>query len=182
MQRISKVLLIVLCLAVTVAYAETNIGFNGIGGRLGYVMPEDPIDNSLAFGAVADLGQLSPDIDFEANLIYWSNSEGAWKWSSFQIDAIAKYKIKTDNPDLRPFVGGGLGFHRGAVSWEYTDPWSGKKYEEDNSETDIAIVLVGGAKKQVSDNMDGFAELRYSIAGDFDTFGIYVGVIYNLKK
>lgn len=186
MQRISKLLVLVLCLAVTVVFAETNIGLNGIGARLGYVMPEGDVDNTIAFGATADLGQLSPDIDLEANVTYWSIGEKIggfdWSWSSFLIDAVAKYKIKMDNSDLKPYVGGGLGLHFATVKYDWVDPWTGNKTDESDSETDIAIILAGGAKKTFSETIDGFAEIRYTIAGDLDTFGIFVGAIYKLNK
>ncbi len=186
MKKFSKILVVLLAVfIVSVAFGQSNIGLNGIGGRLGYVMPEGDVDNTIAFGAVADLGQLTPDIDLEANVTYWSIGEKIggfdWSWSSFQIDAVAKYKIKMEDSQLRPYVGGGLGLHFGTVKYDWVD-WNGNKTDESDSEMDIAIILAGGAKKTLSETLDGFAEIRYTIAGELDTFGFFVGAIYKLNK
>ena len=62
-------------------YAQTNIGFNGIGGFVGLAMPEDPIDNTFALGAKADLGTIfMPELAFEAEVAISSKSYGAGQY------------------------------------------------------------------------------------------------------
>ena len=44
--------ILVALLIPTLSLAEANISLNGVGGRLGFVMPEDPIDNTIGLGFV----------------------------------------------------------------------------------------------------------------------------------
>ncbi len=170
-------------LLVSAGTAQVQLGFNGIGGKLGFVMPEDPIDNTIGFGAVAAVGKVSV-VDVYGYLDYWSKGydEGAyweWSWSVISLAAIGKYSFDSKS-DFKPYVGAGLGFDISRWKSEYTGPNLGYDWDTSDSELDLAIHLLGGASYKLSPELDGFAEAKYT-SGGIDYLGIYVGVIYKLK-
>ncbi|MDZ7723188.1 MAG: outer membrane beta-barrel protein [candidate division KSB1 bacterium] len=165
---------------------QADIGLYGVGGQLGFVMPEDPIDNAISFGANADLGTIMPDLHLGASVDFWKKSYdvgfGSGSDASFSvlsIAALARYTIDIQQT-FTPYVGGGLGLVIGTSSFEYTEPFSGKKVDESESDTELGIHLLSGARMPVTPDLDGFAELRYTL-GDIDYFSILAGVSYSLK-
>ncbi|HEX9935385.1 MAG TPA: hypothetical protein VGB38_09330, partial [bacterium] len=185
MKRMSWLsVIMVLSLVVGIAFGKSDVGLKGIGAKIGYIMPENPIDNTFGFGAVANLGKLSPKINFEAELLYWSKgySESYFKWSYSQIyiSAFAKYFFpQKKGAKWLPYAGGGLGLVIGKVKSEYTgEPIYGiHGSSSSESNTDLGIHFLGGVKTKLSPTMDGFAELRYSIDGA-DFFGFFIGTIF----
>ncbi|MCK5146788.1 outer membrane beta-barrel protein [bacterium] len=187
-----KVVLILLavCLMAGMATAQTEIGFNGIGGYLGYAIPEGDVSNTLAFGARADLGTIiNPNIRFAADLMYWSTGEdlGAfeWSWSQFYITALALYDFGDASASIIPYAGGGLGF----VFSSWDTKWTGSDTmfkpgvqagTSTYSDNGLAIHLLGGVRKAFGDNLMGFAEASY-ILGGFDTLVIRAGAVYSMK-
>ncbi len=171
------------------AFAQAEIGFNGMGAKVGFVMPEDPIESTIGFGLVSDLGTIMPNLALHAYVDYWGKSYDESehyesKFSVVSIAAIAKYLISSGG-SLTPYVGGGLGLEFASVSGEYTGPsvpgyTEDFDYDETETETDLGIHLVGGAMMELSPAMKGFAEVKYTI-GDVDYLGIFAGVIYSLK-
>ena len=172
------VVLLALGLVVTInpaAYAQTDIGLKGIGARVGFAMPEDPIDNTIGFGVVAKLGTFTPDIAFDAFIDFWSKGydvgTAEWKYTEIALGAMAKYFFPAGG-DIKPYAGGGLALHYGKISWD--DPFFG---DFSDSDTDIGIHLAGGVEKAFSPKMTGFAEAKYAIGGA-DYFFISAGVIF----
>ena len=185
---------VVLLLLITSVFAQSQIGLNGVGGRVGYVMPEGEIENTFGFGLNADLGTITPDIKLFAYIDYWGKGEDIghyeWSYSVFGFAAIAKYEFKTSGKVV-PYAGGGLGLNINKAKAEYNGPdlsseysgyYSAEDFEVSDTETDLAIHLLGGASMPLSPKMDGFAEIKYTIAGDFDYFSIWAGVNYKLTK
>jgi opacity protein-like surface antigen len=174
------------------ATAQLNFGFNGIGGKVGLIMPEGGIDNAIGFGAVADLGTFTMssvgDIALGASLDYWAknysqSSTWDWTWSVISIAAYGKYFFPMES-SFKPYAGLGLGFDISKWKSEYNgpDPGFGFNSSLDGSESnfDLALHLVGGATYKLSPTLDGFVEAKYTTGG-IDYFGIYVGVLYKLK-
>jgi len=168
---------------------SAGIGFMGIGGRVGYVKPEDPIDGTFGVGVVADLGTIIPVLRLEGSVDYWSKSynygfmgdDAEWTWSDIMIGATAKYMIPTQGT-VAPFVGGGLALHM--FKWEWTcDNLYGDLLDEscDDSSTDIGFHAVGGVEMKLSPNLRGGIEARYAIA-DPDHFGIFGTIAYMLGQ
>jgi len=168
--------------------ASAKIGFMGIGGRVGYLKPEDPIDGTFGLGVVADLGTIIPALGLEASVDYWSKSydisvfdfDEEWTWSDIMIGATAKYMIPTQG-SVMPYVGGGLALHM--FKWEWTcqsyDFWGEDLITEncDDTSTDIGFHAVGGIDMELSPNLRGGIEGRYAIA-DPDHFGIFGKLTY----
>jgi len=186
MKKMFLLSVILLSLTLT-AMAQTEIGLNGVGGRLGLIMPEDPIDNTFGFGLNADLGTITPVIKLGAFLDYWSKSydvgiglaSSEASISLLAIGALARYDFEMDG-NIKPYAAGGLGLNIATGSFEYTDPITGKKVDDSESESDFAIHLIGGAEMPLTPQMNGFAEIKYVIS-DAEYFGIFVGVMYKLK-
>jgi len=171
--------------------ASAGIGFMGIGGRVGYIKPEDPIDGTFGIGVVANLGTIIPALQLEGSVDYWSKTydygymgfDAEWTWSDIMIAATAKYMIPTQG-NIMPYVGGGLALHM--FSWEWTcdyDDMYGDMLDEscDDSETDIGFHAVGGVNTKLSSNLMGGVEARYAIA-DPDHFGIFGVITYMLGQ
>lgn len=171
------------------AFGKANIGFMGIGPKVGFIMPEDPIESTFGFGAVADLGTIMPKLALEGEVLYWKKGYGEfdykWSYSQIYISALAKYFFnQKKNAKMQPYAGGGLGFVIGKVKSEYTGEYSdyfGHDASYSSSSTDIGIHFLGGVKTALSPSMDGFAEARYSIDGA-SFFGIFGGVVFKLNK
>jgi len=162
------------------AFSQMNIGLNGVGGKIGYIMPEDPIDNTLGFGAAFDLGTITPTIHLNGFCEYWSKGYDVLgvdvSFSEFIFGATAKYYFSA-NGQLKPYAGGGLAFILGKASVD--DNIYGVDVSE--SETDIGFHFCGGADYPLSPTLDGFAEIKYTLDG-IDHLGIFVGVIYKMDK
>lgn len=107
------------------SFAQLDLGFYGIGGRLGYIMPEGDIENTFGLGLNADIGSFNETIKLFAYLDYWGKSYDLgyweWNWSVINVAAIAKYPIETQG-NIKPFVGGGLGLAFNHWSSDYTGP------------------------------------------------------------
>ena len=171
-----------------VSAASAKIGFMGIGGRVGYLKPEDPIDGTFGVGVMVDLGTIVPALGLEAGVDYWSKTydygymgaDAEWTYSDIMIGATAKYMIPTQG-SVMPYVGGGLAVHMFKWEWtcDYYDYWGEDLIEEtcDDSQTDIGFHAVGGVDMALSPNLRGGIEGRYAIA-DPDHFGIFGKITY----
>lgn len=181
-----KVLVLALALLVfaTLAVAQSDIGLKGVGGQLGFIMP-DEIDNTIGFGGHAYLGTIIPNLELYAYADYWGktyaqSADTEAKFSVIGIAGVVKYRFNVSG-DIKPYAGGGLALNIGSWSFEYSGPYAQYLNDTSGSETDLGLYLVGGASKTFSPTLDGFAEIRYNTGG-VDYLGIYAGVTYKLGK
>lgn len=191
MKKLSGILLTILLIAFLSGsgFAQADIGFKGVGGHLGFVMPEDPIDNTFGFGLQADLGTVTKDIHVGALIDYWSKSykvglsDAEWSWTEIVIGGFAKYYLDLKSP-VAPYGGGGLGFVIGRSSgeYEYFNGSTGQieKRSDSDTDTDFGFFFMVGADYDLSPQLTGFGELKYHMNG-VDYLGIYFGVTYKLK-
>lgn len=162
--------------------AQMNIGFNGIGAKIGYISPSDNIESTIGFGVVADLGTVSNNLHLRAGLDYWSKSYGSAlgggsvSFSEMVLGAQVLYYFPAKNSSFMPYAGGGLDFTRGSAKVDL-----GPYGSSSSSDTKIGFDLVGGADYPLSPQMTGFAELKYHADGT-DYFAVFGGVIYQLSK
>lgn len=185
--RIRSILLAVtmslLLLGLTSAgLAQSDIGFKGIGGRLGYVDPEGSWDGTISFGVVADLGTFVRQLHWDAAITYWASSQdykyppyGSYSWSisDFAIRSGVKYPF-IEGP-WEPYAGGGLGLH--FFSWD--NKWHG--YSHDADETDFGLYIVGGVEHRFNTRWKGSAELQLDFA-DWDQTNVQINLIHILGK
>jgi opacity protein-like surface antigen len=186
MRRVS-VLFAILALVVgaSAATAAANLGFRGIGGHLDYVDPEH-IDSALGFGALVDLGTLTPDIGLEGNLDYWSKSYDVLTYgASFRvisIGATGKYYFAVENAAFRPFAGAGVAIHLSKASVDYPAGYYFGAGSADVSKTKLGIDVCGGTLYAVSPKLDLLGELRYRLVSDVNQIVLRAGVVYKLGK
>jgi opacity protein-like surface antigen len=163
----SKKLVISLVIAISVlisseAFGQTDIGFKGIGLKLGYVDP-DKIDETMGFGAIADLGTLTLQLGWEAELAYWSKSGG----SDVGILSSAKYSFPVPESRFSPFMGGGLGLHI---------------FSNGEDEARLGMHILAGMDTWVSENALVFGEFRYCFVSDLNQFWLTVGIKVKLPS
>jgi hypothetical protein len=183
MKKLGLVVLMLLTMA-SFVFAQADIGLKSIGGKVGFVMPEDPIESTIGLGVVADLGTITDAIHLDAFVEYWGKSYDVglfeWSYTNITIGATAKYYFEMDS-EFKPYAGGGLGFVIGSSSADYSGPNSEYFTDTSDSNTDIGFHFVGGADYELSDTMTGFAEVKYSLNG-VDTFAIFAGVRFAMGQ
>jgi opacity protein-like surface antigen len=180
-KRTAIVLMIGAILACTSLALGADIGFKGAHLRVGYVMPEDPIESTIGFGGGVDLGTITENIGLEVQVFYWSKSyevgTAEWTYSDLAIKAHGKYMFPMEK--FTPYVGGGIGFHMYSFEWEqpeYTTPYGtygGGTF--DDSETKIGFHFLGGLVYPFNDKISLIVEAEYDLA-DLDQFIIGGGV------
>lgn len=163
------------------ARAEANLGFNGVGGRLELVFP-DNLDTAFGLGAVFDFGTLAPNVAMGATLDYWSTSEGSADYRDIVIAANSKYVFEITNKKLKPYAGGGLALHFFHV--DIPAQTVGIITVPGASDTDMkfGIDFLGGLGYAVSDKVDLTGELMYRVVEDVSQFVISAGAIYWFGK
>jgi opacity protein-like surface antigen len=183
MQRKSILVMLAVGLLVSQqAFAQSDLGFKRLGGSIGYVSPED-LDGTFGLGVFADMGTITPEISLEPRIDYWSQSEDAFGTEvtvrDIAVGARAKYNFTTQNPNLRPFAGAGLGLHFLNAEIEMSMPGFPTESYSD-SETKLGLELGGGVATTMSPRMDLIGEAWYGIVSDFSQFSLRVGLSYKL--
>jgi len=167
-----------------------DIGFKGVGARLGLVMPEDPLDNTIGFGGHVDLGTIIPNLKIEGSIEHWS---AGWKqvglygssddlsYGDIAFLGTVKYMFPLQGSPISPYGGGGLGLHHFScdvvVPYLSGTQWLTKKESESCNE--LEFHFLGGAEYPISPQIAAFGEAKY-VVGDVDYFGIYGGITYYL--
>jgi opacity protein-like surface antigen len=169
-----------------------SLGFNGVGGGLGFISAsmDDGAGSSSSLsgfliGAHADLGEITKDITLVPDITYWSASKDPMKLSNFSINVNAHYNIAVQG-QFKPYVGAGLGYN--SLSTEVTLPsftvggfgtFGGGTVSGSASRLGINILV--GANYKLNEKMTLLVEPRYVLASDFNHFTAKVGITYGLK-
>ncbi|MBU0508203.1 outer membrane beta-barrel protein [bacterium] len=166
------------------ALAQSDIGFKGIGGRIGYVDPELDYQGTFTIGAVADLGTWIPQLHWDASLCYWSSSyDLGWLTDEFKVttsDIALRSGVKyhfIEGP-WEPYGGGGLGLHFFSVKADWPHDYWGSS---SSSETEFGFYIVGGVEHQFNEQWKASGEVQLDWA-DLDQTNIQINVIYLLGK
>ena len=168
------------------AFAQSNIDLNGIGLKLGFVDPEG-VESVIGFGALADLGTITPNIMLEANLDYWSKSvtstsslgSAEFSFRDLILGGTAKYMFKSGSPKFRPFASGGLAFHFFKATAKSSGTFTASS---DDSEMKIGIHIGGGLFYNLSPQLDLLADGRYSIVSNVSQIALQAGVVLRFPK
>ena len=103
------------------AVAKSDIGFKGIGPRIGYVDPEGGLDGTIEFGAAMEFGEFVRQLHWDGSVSFWSagrdynyyNGSGyrnySWSLRDFILRSGINYHFLEG--EWEPYVGGGLGLH-----------------------------------------------------------------------
>ncbi len=194
-------IILIVLIAGSYAFGKSDIKLNAVFGKVGYVMPGSDIDATFGFGGGVNLGTITPKIGLEAELWYWKKGyeektdyyKVTSSASELNIAAIARYKLGKPGAKIQPEVGGGVGLAMSKVSSEMesdypfmktASPMAPMAIDGDGdsvSDTGLAIHLSGLIRTALSPQIEGIAELRYTLNG-FDHLGIWVGISYLLNK
>ncbi len=188
MRRILFVTALMVAFLSVSAMAQVNFGLKSVGAHIGYVMPNNGVDNTVGFGLQSEFGSFklnNAEFTFGALLNYWSKSYGdpntvEFSLSEFTIAPFIHYNLPMDSK-FQPYVGGGFGFVSNGFKITYHNNYAGYLSNSSSSSSDIVLFGLAGAKMNVSNNLEGFGEIRYQL-GDYDVFSINVGVNYLLGK
>ncbi len=185
----SKMFLIIILISLFTSsnYSQTNIRFTGIGGKIGFIIPENPIDNTFSVSAHADLGSIFERVYVGSVAEFWSKSYNSsaladdfydGKWSEFILAPTFKLKYYAGAKAISYFGGGiGLAF----VSYRNNVVYLNRTIRTTKSEVDAAIFFMGGIEYPFTPLLKGVGELKYHINGA-NFLGIYVGLTYVLPS
>jgi hypothetical protein len=139
-----------------------KLGLYGVGGRLSFVDPENPVSSTIGFGGHVHLGEIIEHLALYPSLEYWSKSD----FSSFSINGDMRYYFNILS-NLKPFAGGGLAIL-------FTDFRAG-------NDTDIGLNFLGGVDFPVAEKLVVTAKIKFLIS-DIDVLKITGGVTYLLGQ
>jgi len=160
------------CLMTAAGMAQ-GIGFNGIGGKIGFAKPEN-IDGTLNFGAHANLGEIIENLVLYPSVDFWTKSEGALDFSQFAINADARYYFPSGG-NLSFFGGGGLGLFFNSADVSFLGQTAS------NTSTDLGLNLFGGFDLPVGDALSFTAEGRF-VVSDGNVFKVTGGLTYAMGQ
>jgi hypothetical protein len=131
--------------AVALAGPDSDIGFRGWGPRVGLSVNPDQV----YFGAHIDYGNFAKHIRFQPNveLGFGDNVK------LFTLNAEAAYRFSAQWDVWSPYLGGGLGANIKSVD----------NSNNNNSDTDIGLNLLGGIEKGLSNGDRFFIEGKLSL-------------------
>lgn len=176
----------ILCLVLFPSMGNA-LGFEGFGGRVALVLPEDPIDNTIGFGAIATLGSIIPQmtaLKAEVSADYWGKSYDSFgadvTFSSITLAGTVKYYFSSGG--IMPFAGGGLGLilSRSSIESSGIPEYGIGSYDTSDSDTDIGFHLCGGVDIPMGPGTKITAEGRYSTDG-VDVLQIMGAFVIKLK-
>jgi hypothetical protein len=175
---------ILLAACCTVASAKSDIGFKGIGPRIGYVDPEGNLDGSVEFGVAFEFGEFVRQLHWDGSVSFWStgrdyqyyngNNYRKYNWSLRDLVLRSGVNYHFVEGEWVPYAGGGLGLH--FYSWDY----SGAPYYNNASDTKLGLYVDGGIEHQFSVNWTGQMQLQFDFA-EPDQTALLFNLIYRLK-
>ncbi len=178
MKRVGFIAVFMLVLlAFTFSDSSAQIGFQGVGGHVGFVDGEGSLSGIL-FGGHVNLGEIIPGLALAPSFDYWSDS-GA---NILNINGDVRYYFPTGG-NIDFFAGGGLAIVRVSVDdITFPDPFNpGNTITiEGGSDTELGLNLGGGASIPLSDNLVGTAMLVYGTKAE--QIKIMGGVTYMLGQ
>jgi len=172
---------IMLSACYTDAAAESDLGFKGIGPRIGYVDPDGPFDGTVEFGVAFEFGELVRRLHWDGSVSFWStgrdylfgNDRYDWKLRDVILRSGVDYHF-VEGPWV-PYAGGGLGLH--FYSWDYNNApnWA------NNDDTEFGLYIDGGIEHQFSENWTGQLQLQFDFADPVDQTALLFDLIYRLR-
>ena len=180
MKNVLVVMLVAIVFLISVPVSAANLELKRISGQAGVIFPKD-FGTGFNLGASADMGELTENLTLVPLIGYWNSSKSEnsvdFSMSNFQIGADVQYALK-EQKGL--YFGGGLSINFLSVSVDWPQEFVGYGYSNSSSDTKIGIDLLAGYEMPVGSNM-GFANLKYHLISDVNTFMINVGMWFDMK-
>ncbi len=173
--RVAIVAAVVFFLISVPVFGQSDIGFKGIGGKIGYMKPED-IDGTFTVGAVVDLGTFIPELHWDASIQYWSAGkdevDSDWSLTDIAIKSTVRYLFPTGG-NVAPYAGGGLGIH--FYSCDHDGPAGS------SSDSEFGFHILGGVDIPLAPQWKAQVEAEYADA-DIDQIAVVANLIYALGR
>ena len=177
---ISILALVLVALFSLNAQAQSSLGFNGIGGSISMVKPDDS-DTSIGFGAHVDFGQITTGLHLYPSIEYFNNKvtedtifgEVEAEASVLSLNGDVRYYFPTQGK-VGFFAGGGLAIHM-------TGDTEVDGQEVAEGQTDVGLNLLGGLELPVSERLS-FSGLAKYIVSDNNGFKITAGLTYAMVQ
>jgi len=170
-----RLLITLFCIAALAVQAQ-DLELRKAGGGLGLIFPDNPWDNGFKLGATAYMGELMDGVHLYLIVNYWSSSTdlgiAELSLSNFQLGADIHYNMKEVDGT---YLGGGINLN--FFGFDVVDFFGNTS---DESETRVGLALLGGYQKPLG-KMTGFAEARYNIIADFNTFELVAGLLFEIR-
>ena len=184
MLKIILFVVFIFCL-IKIDYSQSNIRLEGIGGKIGYIIPESPVYNTFSFSAHAELGSIFNRVYVGAIAEFWSKSYNSnvlpnnnldGKWTEFILAPTFKLKYYTGTKAIT-YIGGGVGFE--IVSFK-NDMWNvSQSFKLTSTKLDAALFFFGGAEYPITPRIKGVGEIKFHVDGE-NFLGFYLGATYLL--
>jgi len=177
------------CILLSACYAEaaakSDIGFKGIGPRIGYVDPNSGLDGTAEFGVAFEFGEIARRLHWDGSISFWSSGRNYpfynahhdyfrynWTLRDFVLRSGVNYHFLEG--EWVPYAGGGLGLH--FYSWNY----NGAPDYDNTSDTKLGIYIDGGVEHKFSETWTGQMQLQVDFA-DPDQTALMFNLIYRLE-
>lgn len=168
------------------ASAKSDIGFKGIGPRIGYVDPEGGLDGTVEFGVAFEFGEFVRQLHWDGSVSFWSSGRDwqyphgdfhkyNWTLRDFVLRSGVNYHFLEG--EWVPYAGGGLGLH--FYSWDYAGPPDYLGYPNAN-DTELGLYIDGGIEHKFSETWTGQLQLQLDFA-DPDQTALLFNLIYRLR-
>lgn len=176
---------LLVCLVISLSpavFAATDIGFKGVGPRIGFIDPEGAYDGTVELGVDVNLGTWAKQLYWDLSGTYWSAGQNyhylnrAYDWSVRDIAFRSGVNYHFIEGDWEPFAGGGIGMH--FFSWDYAG-YNGPAF--DNGDTDFGFYIDGGVQHKFSAKMSGDAIIRFDLADPNQT-ALVLQLMFGLGK
>lgn len=127
----------------------------------------DDVDLAVGGSIAFPLEQLNEAIEGFASFdLYFPGND----LSYWEIDALLRYIVELDNPDVLPFVSGGIAIGSFSIDLPPGVPDLGFA-----SSTEFGLKVGGGAKFKPDDALSPWADLHFGL-GDIPSFALRVGI------
>lgn len=165
----------------TDAIAQSNIGFKGIGPRIGYVDPGDNLDGTVELGVVFEFGEFVPKLNWDGSVSFWSTGRNyqypggsSYDWTLRDLVLRSGVNYEFLEGEWVPYAGGGLGLH--FYSWDY----SGAPSYSNTSDTKFGLYIDGGVEHEFSTSWTGQLQLQFDFA-EPDQTALLFNLVYRLN-
>jgi opacity protein-like surface antigen len=181
-KKVGLMVMVMMALLTIPASAASNVGFNGIGGRLFYADFEG--SSAIGVGAVVKIAEFNKNLQLEGNVDLWSKTYGSGdvevKLRDLALGGTVKYYFTTSSPAFKPFVNGGLALHFLSTEVPEITVLGIKVGGGSVSDTKIGFDLGGGVAYALNPTTDLVANIMYRIVSDTNQLFIGAGFLINL--
>lgn len=172
MHKCVKVMCVFMILLLIYPVSAQDMGIKSVHASAGVVFPEN-FGTGFNFGAGVDLGELAKKVHLLPQISYWKASKEDHSMSNFVLALNMQYFVS--EPLEGAYLGVGISYN--FLSWDYYYidyvPEQTEKWDE-TSDNKIGFYPLLGYQRKI-DMITAFAEIKYSLISEFDTWQILIG-------